>query len=99
MLHEMRRDDLIDDATLVLTELGANAKRHGGGIREIAVTAYKSGTLEISVEDGNHLPPEPVREPTEAQGRGLLLVAALAARWYAELLPHGGKRVSAILTV
>src|SRR3954454_5956042 len=71
--------DLIDDATLVLTELITNSLRHarpvdGGSVR----TAWRffGGQLEISVTDGGsssvpHITPAP---PDALGGRGMTIV-------------------------
>ncbi|WP_344322261.1 ATP-binding protein [Streptomyces macrosporus] len=84
-----RGTDLFDAATLVVAELTSNAVLHGrvpGRDFEL-VLAYDDtgGTVRIEVSDTH--PSRPVSlartasDPEEERGRGLLLVAALAARW------------------
>jgi len=77
-----------DTATLIVAELAANAVRHGnvpGRDFHLSVSATPT-TIRIEVTDtrigrrppvGDHQPPPPQAE----SGRGLLLVASLAARW------------------
>lgn len=97
LLRDHGKDHLADDAKVVLTELTANASRHGGGIRRVVVTVCGFGELVVSVEDGSRRLPQVVRDPAAEHGRGLLLVAALATRWTAERIPGVGKRVIATL--
>lgn len=98
LLRAHQRDDLIDDAKLIVTELAANALHHAGGICRVVATMCGSGAFVVSVEDGSRCLPEAVRDPAAEHGRGLLLVAALAADWGAERIPGAGKRVTATLS-
>ncbi|MEU8520507.1 ATP-binding protein [Streptomyces sp. NPDC048577] len=82
--------DAHDTIALLVAELGANAVQHGRvpgrdfHVR-LSVPAHPLGTVRIEVADtrGERLP-EPARHLPGAErtdGRGLLLVAALADRW------------------
>nr|WP_203607004.1 ATP-binding protein [Streptomyces sp. SID11385] len=87
-------DALVPDASLVITELVANAVRHTRG-ESLRVALRRSGAdgVEISVVDGSR--ERPVRRQPGAEavgGRGLQLVEAFAADWGSEPEPSG-KRV------
>lgn len=79
-----------DTAALLVAELAANAVTHGrvpGRDFELAVTLL-GGTLRVEVTDtrGECRPPDPgtarpAPRPLAENGRGLLLVGALADRW------------------
>ena len=88
---------LADDAALVLSELMTNALLHGGGCTGFDVSATNGG-LRVEVRDRSRVPPM-LGEPTEGSltGRGVQLIAALAARWGAEATAEG-KLVWAELT-
>ncbi|MDI3408910.1 ATP-binding protein [Streptomyces cavernicola] len=70
---------LVDDVSLVVSELVTNAVLHGGGHPVGFSVKYSAQDLRIEVTDGNPVPAQ-VRsaELTEENGRGLFLVAALA---------------------
>ena len=78
---ELGREELADDAKLVLSELMTNAMLHGGGCTGVEILSIAEG-LRIEVRDGSHLAPL-LGRPSEASltGRGLRLVARLAERW------------------
>lgn len=76
---------LRDSAALVLSELLTNAGRHArvSPGREIE-TRFLSvdGGLRIEVHDGSESPPQECKPDGDAcEGRGLLLVSALADAW------------------
>lgn len=89
-----------DDAALVVAELASNAVRHGtvrGRLFRVEVALHVT-TLRVAVTDarGEAKPrPRPCGADAES-GRGLVIVAALAARWDVEELDVG-KRVWAEL--
>ncbi|MEV1081949.1 ATP-binding protein [Streptomyces sp. NPDC050211] len=73
---------LTDDATLVVSELVTNAIKHGKG-RPVGLRVRRSACeLRIEVTDGT---PTPARlrsaDLADENGRGLLLVAAVAKEW------------------
>ncbi|MDW4907809.1 ATP-binding protein [Streptomyces sp. ADMS] len=73
---------LCDTATLAVSELVTNAVRHGQGNPVGLRVTSSDGELRIEVTDGNPTPAR-LREAGEAaeNGRGLLLIAALAKEW------------------
>ncbi|MEU7433425.1 ATP-binding protein [Streptomyces sioyaensis] len=93
-----------DAIVLIVAELTANAVRHGhvsGRDFHLRLSHEgRSGTSRVEVTDtrGERVPPRPVvAHPVPGiteSGRGLLLVAHLAARWDWHLRPDGpGKTV------
>jgi serine/threonine-protein kinase RsbW len=94
------RRDLIDDATIVLTELLSNACEHGrpdaNGNVEVAWCLHE-GHLRISAFDGGHVPELSALPFTDemVRGRGLALVDFLCDNW--EHDSSDGTRVTAEL--
>lgn len=77
-------EHLVDDATLLVSELVTNAIVHAGTTVELAV-ALLDDSVEIAVTDRHptrSLPPPP-RDvaPDQERGRGLALLATLAPVW------------------
>lgn len=95
-LTDYGRGDLVDDATLVVSELVANAVMHARTPMDLSIEAAGHG-IRVAVSDGSHILPRwTPASPTATSGRGLILVERLATRWGAE--PHGGgKTVWAVL--
>lgn len=87
---------LIPDAQLVVTELVTNAIVHTRATSTVTI-ALTDGVLYIEVSDADPNPPKPQPfDLTREGGRGLLIVATLAAAWGIE--PHqSGKKVWAKL--
>lgn len=71
----------VDTAMLLVSELVSNAVRHGSPPYALVITVGED-EVELSVEDADGSLPQP-REPTALaeDGRGLMLVGALADRW------------------
>ncbi|WP_245703211.1 ATP-binding protein [Streptomyces lushanensis] len=76
---------LEDSAVLILSELLSNASLHARVTPEQPIeTSYfrSSGGLRIEVHDGSPERPKPrTPDPEAPDGRGLLLVEALADEW------------------
>jgi serine phosphatase RsbU (regulator of sigma subunit) len=81
---ELGRSGLADDSALVVSELTANAMLHGGGCTGVEMSPITDG-LRVEVRDGSKVPPM-LGQASEGSltGRGLRLVAGLAARWGAD---------------
>lgn len=77
------------DAQLIMTEVVANAVRHGGtdgaAVRVEVRATPKVMRVEVS-DDGHGFDPHAIRPPSPARGGGwgLRIVAALAHRWGVE---------------
>ncbi|MEV0268220.1 ATP-binding protein [Hamadaea sp. NPDC050747] len=82
--------DWLDVADLIVSELVANAVRHGGGLLEIAVQAHET-QVTISAADSTSIPPRR-RTPDTTGGYGLALIDQLAAAWGVDDY-EGGKLV------
>ncbi|MGI5232339.1 ATP-binding protein [Actinoallomurus sp. CA-142502] len=98
-LRELDMKELLDDATLVVSELTTNATKLGQKFRLRLIVNER--TLRIEVSD--HSVDEPIvrariGDDRAEDGRGLLVVAALADAWGFDVLPDGGKTVWAVLT-
>jgi hypothetical protein len=85
---------LRDSAELLVSELAANALIHAGGIEHIDLCCSDT-TLRISVHDPSSAAPvaHSTRGPDDDNGRGLMLVNALAVRWGNDEHPDDGKDV------
>ena len=93
-LEHPQDHETCDDVLLILSELVANACRHGEP--PVRYDVVRDGEdLLISVEDADPMPPAgsagEVDEGSES-GRGLLIVTSLARRWGWHPVP-GGKVV------
>lgn len=83
-LAAARRDDLVYTATLLVSELVANAVLHSGTPLEVVV-GTAGGGVRVEVHDGS--PQLPVRKHysnMSGTGRGLMLVERIATDWGAE---------------
>ena len=90
-------DALTDEAFLVVSELAANAITHAKTAYRVSVIV-SAATVRIAVRDSGPGTPEPrIIRPGSASGRGLLLVAALAASWGIDSSQAGYKTVWAEL--
>ena len=82
-------ESLIDDAQLVVSELATNAIRHAGSAFSVTTRVGES-SVRISLHDASSAEPRLRDEgPRAISGRGLTLIAALAAGWGAELTSEG----------
>lgn len=90
---------IADDMAVVASELVSNALEHAGGEAAVRLRMTDEQAL-LEVEDGSARRPKPRRVGAEAvEGRGLLLVTALATEWGWSPREQGGKTVWAALTV
>ena len=88
-LSEWGREDLMDTAVLLVSELVTNAVLHAGG--PVDLTLRLSGSrLRVEVGDRDPRPPLRVRYSEHSStGRGLLLVDRAVDRWGVERRPAG----------
>jgi anti-sigma regulatory factor (Ser/Thr protein kinase) len=95
--------EVLDDITLIVSELVSNAVRHGRPEIALRMTVEPL-SVDVSVLDhGTALPPAqatPAPDPTAASGRGLAIVESLASDWGVHPLEtESGKCVWARLRV
>ncbi|MGZ3447897.1 MAG: ATP-binding protein, partial [Myxococcaceae bacterium] len=80
-LLRAEREDLVDTAELVVSELVTNAVVHVGAGIELAAWVDELG-LRVEVADGSpHAPQARHHAVTAGTGRGLRMVAQLVDRW------------------
>jgi anti-sigma regulatory factor (Ser/Thr protein kinase) len=83
------REDAVDDVILVVSELVTNAVLHATGAVGLLLLASPGG---VRIEVTDSVPVLPAVEsptPTAEHGRGLAIVATLAARWGSRLTAAG----------
>ena len=96
-------EGVAEAAPLVLTELVSNAVRHTrhavGVSLELVDDPEVGRALDVAVHDDSHRLPSIGDWPSDddASGRGLPIVASLAARVRVQPHPDGGKTVHALL--
>ncbi|MFH8805562.1 ATP-binding protein [Streptomyces sp. NPDC017936] len=84
-------ETLVDDATLIVSELVTSALQHGHGAQVTFTMAVRDGFLHLAVHD--ETPGRPVvryADDDAEQGRGLFLVDCLAAAHSRRALREGG---------
>ncbi|HEU0131146.1 MAG TPA: SpoIIE family protein phosphatase [Mycobacteriales bacterium] len=94
LLASWRMDELLDDGDVVLmaSELATNALAHGVS-PVTAIVRYDGRAVRVEVGDGSReLPAQRAPHVDDEHGRGMQLVAALAADWGA-VPTRDGKRV------
>ncbi len=91
-LHRWDRDDLRDDAALVVAELATNAIVHAGS--DVAVGLVRlGGGVRVIVGDTSEIAPiVRATDATAFNGRGVCMVGAIARRWGHDAV-DGGKLV------
>jgi anti-sigma regulatory factor (Ser/Thr protein kinase) len=96
-LHLFDREDLVEDATLVVSELVANGVLHAR--TEISLSVERAGDgIRVAVSDGSPVLPRWGPAALSAtSGRGLWLVERLSSSWGVEPIAGGGKVVWAEL--
>ena len=79
----------VDTAVLLVSELVTNAVRHAQGPCALVAT-FAGDTFELRVEDGDPKAPTPrPADILDENGRGFVLVGALADDWGVRTLPGG----------
>lgn len=93
LLDEWSLAELIPSASLLTSELVANAVRHVTGPCALEVT-FHDDVLRIGVADAGHgMPDLQVLGPTSENGRGLHIVSAFSTAWGVDQLSDGSKLV------
>jgi anti-sigma regulatory factor (Ser/Thr protein kinase) len=83
-LEDRLAPDLVEDVTLLVSELVTNGIKYGGeGVIRLEIEAPAPGNVRVEVVDQGvgFLPVARTRPRTEAGGWGLHLVEQLADRW------------------
>ncbi len=90
VLSDAGMDDLAYTATLLVSELVANAVLHTGGTPIEVVVKPAGDRARVEVHDGSHvLPVRKNYSNLSGTGRGLMLVDRMATDWGAERTPRG----------
>ncbi len=83
-----------DTVLLLVSELATNAVRHAHTPFEIVVDVQDDGVrVAVIDEDGAHPPLVQQPRPEDTNGRGLLIVDELAARWGSDRVDGHSKAV------
>lgn len=98
-LSERGLSELVPDAQLVVSELVANVLLHTPGGGELRVSDIPDG-IRMEVDDSTNDPPVVMATPGSVlpHGRGMQIVAGLAAAWGVEWRRPRGKTVWAELS-
>ncbi|MGW2639956.1 ATP-binding protein [Streptomyces sp. NPDC001348] len=93
--------EALDDALLVVSELTTNAMLHGGGITDFSVDVV-DGDVRVTVSDRSDDLPVALgliddQGRSRVGGRGWPIVCRLAHDVHVACLPHGGKRITALV--
>lgn len=96
-LRSWEREDLADAAALVVSELATNAVLHARTPFTVRLLLDGAGRLRLEVTDASQRRPDRRgHSPQASTGRGLAIVAELAAAWGVDVA-EGGKTVWAEL--
>lgn len=95
------RPELVQDATLLVSELIGNAVRYGrplpGGVLRIAWTVEPDCVLlKVTDAGGAGVPRSREAGPSDVRGRGLAIVDTLARKWGVERYENGVGPVSTV---
>ena len=92
-LNEAEDDDLIDNVTLLVSELVTNAVMHAGSDVEVMVRLTATAArVEVTDASTQNVAPRDAASD-EDSGRGLAMVDSLARRWGVREARNGGKTV------
>ena len=83
----------VDDAELLTSELVTNAVRHAGAPVVVRVGQEADGVIVAVQDPAPALPTPRPAGPEDVSGRGLAIVAAMAADWGVDPVPDDGKAV------
>jgi anti-sigma regulatory factor (Ser/Thr protein kinase) len=88
--HQLPTGEVADAVELMVSELVTNAVIHAGSGVEMTLEELSDGARVEICDNSERLPES--RDPSEAGGRGLLVVEALADRWGVQRF-DGGKAI------
>lgn len=89
VLETWQLDQLVADATLIVSEIATNAVMHAGTAFLVRVNRALDG-IRIEIEDAGPGVPEPhLADVGDLSGRGLAIVDALSRSWGADDVPDG----------
>jgi two-component sensor histidine kinase len=87
------RQDVVEVASLLVSELVTNAIQHAGSEVNVHLEVTEN-LVRVEVDDASPRAPLRLVVPEDAErGRGLQLVEALAASWGVDQVPGDGKKV------
>jgi phosphoserine phosphatase RsbU/P len=89
MLAKARRDDVADDAVLLVSELCENSVQHAGTGFTIELVVADGGAVTVTVTDRGTAPMELRRLARPNQQGGLMLVDGIADAWGSRHDRHG----------
>jgi hypothetical protein len=89
-LRQWGRDELVDDAAVIVSELATNAVVHAQSDFTVTMSS-PAGGVRITVRDASVAPPilGDLVTTTNTSGRGVALVATLSDEWGSDLLGDG----------
>jgi hypothetical protein len=82
-------EDLTDTAVLAVSELVANAVTHGTAPVMLRLRRTDRRLIIDVADQSDHLPRRRLARETDEDGRGISIIAAVAAAWGARPLPEG----------
>ena len=92
MLQAWNLEGAGEHTELLLSELVSNVVRHVGGPMAVRLSR-RDGIIRIEVDDASAAALVVDHPGPDGEGRGMLLIVALAARWGTEMHPGHGKTV------
>jgi anti-sigma regulatory factor (Ser/Thr protein kinase) len=84
---------LVDDCSLIVSELAANVVRHGGTVFTLRLGSDGTWVYGEIFDQGEGLPRQRESDLDSTDGRGLLIVGELADDWGVARSGRGGKTV------
>ncbi len=97
LCHSRIPAPLVDDVQLVVSELVTNAVTHGLGTITVLIGVTERGVAVAVRDEGPGMPRREEVEDSSMRGRGVALVARLAAEWGVRQEAGGGKSVWCLL--